>query len=296
MINLNSLEYPHYYYAVEEKDIYENFKLLKKTNLKIIKNDKALITWKVDYMENVNIYKITDFFSEEVRVKCNFKDHISPYNFYRNSKYYHQNKTVKYEEIDDFIYNNSKLCSNFPVTVAQEVYRYFKAKKVLDFSAGWGDRLIAALAYGCEYTGVDPNKDMINKYAAMIDFFSADFEKYNVYTQGFEDFIVVEKYDLVFTSPPFFDLEVYSDDQTQSIKKFPSLEEWKKNFMFMSVKKSKQSLIKGGHLALYISDFNKTKYVKDIINYAKNIGLIYKGYLSWKAEKYAKKIFVWQKV
>ena len=296
MINLESLEYPYYFYTIQNKDIKDDFEELKQNKEKRVKDKNSLLTFKINYMKNLDLYKLTDFFSEDVRVKCNFKDKISPYQFYQNSKYFKKDIDIQYEKIDDFIYKNSKICSNFPITIALEVYRCFGAKKVLDFSSGWGDRLIAAMAYGCEYTGVDPNEDMKDKYIDMIDFFNRSHNKYKVYTQGFETFKIKKNYyDLVFTSPPFFDLEVYSQDDTQSIQKFHSLEEWKRGFMFMSIKKSKESLVEGGYLALYISDFYQTKYVRDTIIYAKSIGLEYKGYLSWLGERYPKKIFVWVK-
>lgn len=299
MINLHSIEYPYYSYTVSNKKIKDDFDKLKvnrEKKEKKIKDNNSIVSFKIDYMKKLDLYKITDFFSEPIRVKCNFKDHISPYLFYQNSEYYKKDIDIEYDNIDNFIYKNSKLCSNFPITMALEVYNFFNAKRVLDPSSGWGDRLIAAMAYGCEYTGVDPNKDMKNKYLEMIDFFNRSHNKYKVNTRGFETFkIIKNSFDLVFTSPPFFDLEIYSQDETQSVKKFPSLETWKKYFMFMLIDKSYEALINGGHLALYISDFYQTKYVKDTILYAKSIGLKYKGYISWSRERYPKKIFVWVK-
>jgi DNA modification methylase len=40
-----------------------------------------------------------------------------------------------------------------------------------------------------------------------------------------------KSYDLMLTSPPYFDLEVYSHEETQSIKKYPTWAEWCDGFL-----------------------------------------------------------------
>ena len=51
-------------------------------------------------------------------------------------------------------------CTLYPFPAGMEVLKIFKPKKWLDPTAGWGDRLRCAIAYGCEYMGVDSNKEM----------------------------------------------------------------------------------------------------------------------------------------
>ena len=131
MINLESLEYPYFFYTITNKEIKDSFEELKQNKEKRVKDNNSILTYKINYMKNLNLYKLTDFFSEDVRVRCNFKNKITPYKFYQNSKYFKKDIDIQYEKIDNFIYNNSKICSNFPITIALEVYRYFGAKKVL---------------------------------------------------------------------------------------------------------------------------------------------------------------------
>ena len=64
-----------------------------------------------------------------------------------------------------------------------------------------------------------------------------------------------KKYDLVFTSPPFFDLEVYENEKSQSISKFNTLEKWKQNFLIPAMEKSVSALEMNGHLVIYVSDY-----------------------------------------
>ena len=102
---------------------------------------------------------------------------------------------------------------------------------------------------------------------------------------------------MVFTSPPFFDLEVYEDSNNQSIEKFNTVEKWKNNFLFPSIKKSFDSLKKNKHLALYITDYKNNYYIKDMKDYIKNeLGYKYEGNIYWtKNKKVLRTIFIWKK-
>ena len=161
------------------------------------------------------------------------------------------------------------------------------------------------MAYGCEYTGVDPSECMQPKYKEMINFLKPNKgDNYKVHKKGFEDFKVKKDYyDLVFTSPPFFDLEVYENVSSQSIKKFNTLEKWKKNFLFPSIKKSYKALKKGGHLALYINDYykdgKKYSYVRDMRKFIDKLEMKYMGTFNWvnvDSSRKIRDIYVWKKV
>ena len=161
------------------------------------------------------------------------------------------------------------------------------------------------MAYGCEYTGVDPSECMQSKYKEMIRFFKPkEQNRYVVHQKGFENFKVKKNYyDLVFTSPPFFDLEVYENVSTQSINQFNTLEKWKKNFLFPAVKKSYKALRKGGHLAIYVNDYikdgKKYYYVRDMRRVINKLGMEYLGTFNWvnvEGSTKIRDIYVWKKV
>ena len=59
---------------------------------------------------------------------------------------------------------------------------------------------------------------------------------------------------LVFTSPPYFNLQRYSDQPTQSWKRYGTIEEWLDGFLFKTLKKLKPCMKRGGHLALSVAD------------------------------------------
>ena len=61
----------------------------------------------------------------------------------------------------------------------------------------------------------------------------------NLLIDGFENVEVKKNYyDLVFTSPPFFKLESYTNNKKQSNKNYSTLKEWFENFLIVSVKKA----------------------------------------------------------
>lgn len=121
--------------------------------------------------------------------------------------------------------------SQFPIVIASKIYRYFSAKNIFDPFAGWGDRCLASMALGINYTGIDCNKKLVEPYRKLLKMYgSSDIESdigtnvlsnkevkiifdrcENVDSKILEDI----KFDLVLTSPPFWKkgkmLERYQD-------------------------------------------------------------------------------------
>ena len=42
------------------------------------------------------------------------------------------------------------------------MYKKYDATRVLDFTAGWGARMVAAMALDIDYIGIDSNKSLNN--------------------------------------------------------------------------------------------------------------------------------------
>ena len=62
----------------------------------------------------------------------------------------------------------------FKATTAKYLYKKFKAKSVLDPTAGWGGRMLGAWSLGINYTGIDTNVEMIPAYNDMMAFLKAE--------------------------------------------------------------------------------------------------------------------------
>ena len=127
-------------------------------------------------------------------------------------------KPITNNNVREELYSINKLlfCTNFRISVCLEVLDIFKPSKWLDISAGWGDRLISALLspHVQEYCGVDPNPCLHPGYQSIIKHLDPTHQKKCTLIQdGFETAKLPDtKFDLVFSSPPFFNLEVYSKE------------------------------------------------------------------------------------
>lgn len=297
---------------IDKKDLKKLFNLLKKFKVKKYKyktkfNDNILennIVILKNYYTEYYLNKITDYFSEECRLKCRFGDNKPPESIFKKNK----DKIYKWS-IDKFDYINNytfyeylynhkhKVCSNFDITIVLSLLKIFKPTNMLDFSAGWGDRLIGAIAYGTKYTGVDPSECMSPIYKKIIKELAHNKNNYNVIKKPFEKVkLKNNNYDFIFTSPPFFKLEIYEDSELQSSSY--NLEDWKNNFLYPSILKCSKYLKKDCYFTLYIEDYYDACYVDNMFKYIeKNKLFNYIGniYIFNEITNKFRKIFVWKK-
>lgn len=241
---------------------------------------------------------LSDYFQEECRMKCKRYDQsTSPFDYFYNNV----GKTIdyalrRYKKINNHtlresLYELIPECTAFRPTLMVSMIKLFGGKNILDFSSGWGDRLLGALA--CDkiidfYCGVDPNSCLHPNYKNMIDFFKKDPNKFMMIQSEFQTADVpVKNYNLIFTSPPYFVLEKYSNEPTQSINKNTNLDDWLNNFLFFSLKKSWDLLIDQGHLAISINDMRDSfKFVERMMRYMDGMeNSEYLGVVSYAAVK-----------
>jgi hypothetical protein len=103
--------------------------------------------------------------------------------------------------------------SHFKPMIAKYIYTKYGVRKTLDYSSGWGARCVAALSLGIEYYGIDPlTAAPINE---MIEYFNGAGKVIDGCSEVL-DYSVFPGVDLAFSSPPFFNLELYADDERQS--------------------------------------------------------------------------------
>lgn len=120
--------------------------------------------------------------------------------------------------------------SFFKPILAAAIYKeYLKDKKqpiVIDPCAGFGGRLLGFKSIYPEgtYIGIEPNEDTFSELEKLTE--ESGFRNVKLHNCKFEDFIdIPNNYDLVFTSIPYFDIEVYS----QNIE-YKDFTEWKDKF------------------------------------------------------------------
>ena len=68
----------------------------------------------------------------------------------------------------------------------------------------------------------------------------------------------------MFTSPPYFSVERYSYDDTQSWVRYKDIEDWNKDFLHLTLGKLWDSVKKGGYVLINISDvYSNAKWSTD---------------------------------
>lgn len=228
-----------------------------------------LVSDKFGDYEKINV--LTDFFQEKCRMKCKRYDtEYAPIIYWKTSsflsiiisKLIQDKKDITLHNLREFFYKNVPECGTFKLTIVSSILQIFNSKRILDISCGWGDRLIGAISrdsYIDYYNGCDPNTCVFKNYKKIINHFQVDKEKYFIQNVPFEHMKIDKTYDLVFTSPPFFDLEDYSKEDTQSIQQYSNLLDWMINFLFFSLRKAWDHLEINGNMVINMEDKINTK-------------------------------------
>lgn len=174
-----------------------------------------------------------------------------------------------------------------------------KGKKWLDISAGWGDRLLAAISLNMSYRGYDPNINLEKGHTEMINMFGNSQHKV-IYTPFETSNNEEEFYDVVFSSPPYFNVEEYVEGQIgQSIINYPNFEDWMVKFLFVSITKAWRSLKDGGYLILHLGDTKTVKiceaaniFIEDLMKDS-----VWQGIIGVQSQLgYPRPIWVWRKM
>lgn len=184
-------------------------------------------------------------------------------------------------------------CTLYPFPIGMIVIDMFKPKRWLDLTAGWGDRLRVAIASGVEYVGVDSNPSMQTAYKAIVDVKGqGDHKKYRVKYGRFQDVRIYGKFDLMFTSPPFFNEEKY-----EGMISWKDVEHFMTEFLHPFLRKAYNHLELGGHIVLYIEDRPETPYIEVMKEYVKESipGLEYEGAFYYQGAK-LRPYYVWKRV
>lgn len=176
------------------------------------------------------------------------------------------------------LHEGSQAVSNFRPTAAKVIYEEYGGNGVTwDMSAGWGGRLLGALSSSTikKYIGTEPSTktyDGLIKMKSDFEYLGRDIE---IHKLGSEEFIPEkESLDLCFTSPPYFDTEKYSEEDTQSYIKFPTKDKWLNEFLRSTFENCWNGLKTGGYMLINIAIKGDTAG-NDIITLAEKIGFVH---------------------
>lgn len=162
-------------------------------------------------------------------------------------------------------YSGAQSVSNFRPTAAAAIYRKYAGEDavVWDMSCGYGGRLLGAMISlnVKTYIGTDPAEDTMRGLLKMaMDFAIASNTFVELRMQGSEiTFLEPESIDFAFTSPPYFDTEKYSTEDTQSYMKFGTVEKWNEGFLRSTIRNAYVALKKGKYMVLNVADVKSHK-------------------------------------
>jgi hypothetical protein len=203
-----------------------------------------------------------DYFFLKHRLKAKTKRHISFMNALKNSQTrgYINDKISKIKKREPYSLSADSLLrerysvfqlyygtiNQFRPSEAKRIYCTLKPTVgILDFSAGWGGRCLAAMACGIPYTGIDANTRLESSYTQMIELCKPVAPTKMIFKPSETvDFSAID-YDLVFTSPPYFMLEEY-----EKMPAYGSKEAFLEKFFRPVVAAAWKNLRVGGHMAL----------------------------------------------
>lgn len=212
--------------------------------------------------------KALDYIFLKHRIKAKTKSGISFYDAIQNRimsqkllKYVKRwkQKTIMKKNIVNLKYDVFQLIygsvNQFRPAVAKWLYCLLGAKKgILDISAGWGGRCLAAISLGIPYIGIDANTNLKKSYEKMIKMYAGignegsggNVSKVKMIFSPAEkvDFSKFE-YDLIFTSPPYFTLEKY-----ENMPSYGSKQEFLDVFFIPVILSAWRYLKVGGKMAL----------------------------------------------
>ena len=201
---------------------------------------------------------------------------------------YDTSKGVNSKMLVNAINMSCYIPAQFKPTLAKAMYNFFDAKNVLDFSMGWGDRLVGFLASNAEsYIGIDPNTKLHEPYNKIASYCNTSKKTRFICSPAEDADLSDVKVDFVFTSPPYFDTEKYSEEDTQSWKRYPDTDDWLDGFLYPTLKKCWDCLEDGGRICVNISDKvrGNVRVCQPMIEYMESLGATYEGVMGYRMSK-----------
>ncbi len=273
--------YPNY----SDDELIIDFENLKKNNAKL--NDKVIIS---TTDAGLKIFK--HYCHHYYAVKSNslpsmesaFKNDISLMKVLRNRM------GITYKEYFNITGNmirqgfrNSHTAfaaSIFKPSIAKLIYDLYSPgnSTVLDISAGFGQRMLGAMASKNvkKYIGIDPWNEQIEALNKIKSRFC--FENVELHNVGSENFrLDPNMIDFCFSSPPFFDKECYSEQDSQAYNK-KSLGEYMEQWWKPTVKNVYDCLKDNGLFILNMSSEYIYIMLEVCKNYFKHIDTIFVRY------------------
>lgn len=210
-------------------------------------------------------------------------------NYYKNVK--NKNNTKNEYIVLKEVYNICISAINImrPLT-CMEIYTKYNAKRVLNFCSGWGGSTVAAAALNLNtYYGIEINNDLKQPYDNMVSYLKTKCRTtFNIYICDALCFDYTKiSYDTVFTSPPYYFIEKYANNN-----KYYSKTEMDEKFYEPLFNKTYDGLQIGGHYIINVCKEIYEKVLKKLFGDANEMFPLKK---SKRQNDYTEMVYVWVK-
>lgn len=122
--------------------------------------------------------------------------------------------------------------TKYRTTTAKAIVQYYKGKRIFDPCIGWGGRMLGTLASFKDsyYVGCEPDINTYKGLTNILNIIPNDVRKratiFNSPVESIMNNIKnMEKFDIILTSPPYFNLEIYTSG-LQSISTYSNYDDW----------------------------------------------------------------------
>ena len=202
------------------------------------------------------------------RFKINFYDFCNNIEKHQNKKWFINlyNSAIKLDENAHFINILKSIytlyfgsINVFLPSYCIDFFKKIKPTVVLDFTMGWGGRMIGCCKSNVKkYIGIDNNINLREPYDDMCRILKLHYDtEIELY---FEDCLKIDysklDYDCVFTSPPYYNIELYSYTEKKS------KDEWIKQFYIPIISDTFLHMKNGGYYCINVNQ----KMYNDFLN------------------------------
>ena len=266
------------YYKIREDEKHQHMRKMQKFDINTIFKDNQII----QTMHGLRL--CWSYFSHAWDVRCGGAKY-TPMDIYNDDEKFKSaiRKCWKlFNHVNDNtirkilkIHTNSQAVSNFRPSAAKLIYEKFGGDVIWDMSCGWGGRLIGFLSSSRpKYIGTEPSSRTfkgLEKIKKDFFYLTKSVELHKLGSEVYEP--KRESLDLCFTSPPYFDTEKYSDEETQSYIMYPTMDEWVNGFLYKTIENCYRGLKGNKYMLINIANTSKYKFIEEeTIRISKELG------------------------
>ena len=235
-----------FFNKIDEGDIIRSYNKLKReiTDPTAITAQKTNHSNKfIRFFQQLDVYGVQNFNKESLLSNWTKDNLIRAFRYLDKPNY---TVNAQLSEIIKAVYRPS--VTIYSPIMTMSIIKELNCKTIFDPCIGWGGRMVGTVCNSNKelnkvytYTGCEPCISTFNNLVKMKETLikldqNIDCNHINLINKPVEEVIILpefanKEFDCCLTSPPYFDMEIYSDESTQSIAKFSNYKEWLEKFI-----------------------------------------------------------------